>query len=885
MIGNKKSTRFKKKLKTFFFKKMGNGQSAPPLLTGAEKPSVLFFNNNEITGQFSSNPNAYTFIGAGNFGCAFHGPFGNKKDCIIKFNRYRNKDKKLAQGYTTLAEAAEANYDTSVREATIGNFLNDAMLPSSALAHWGQTIALGYYIGPMPVFAMANGVAVECATDFTEARLVHYILVQERAGTMNLAEWMGDSRLDTDQITAIAFQCCWALYTANASLGFVHCDLKPENMAVQEYAKQKTITYVMKDVATFVLDIKVDDPQIRIIDYGLGFLEGGENGAPIASVFHCDLGGSPIFSPLEMYAAETNSDITAARDMFSLGVMLVCLKANKQLSFVAGGKKYNYGIDKQAPVSGRTSSGNGPVESVFAVDAFNFDKTAPTTKAKLKLCESIWGIHDDDTNAVHKERARDVAQTLLLQRALGVDLKNVNDKVKKFIVAFLPAEKTTYEKNVRKLFDNKVEKDKLLLDFIRRLLAVDPNDRLSFGLGPPMFDNDKHAWNNTLFHALFIDMIKPVRGDGDVFVFERGSRLPLLLNDDSGPILDKLKDLDASFRALIPAHVDPKDVVVSPAAVKGKEKKEMDIVEVDQDVIDKLTALFFDPNVETGFLQNAKKNANQQDLARSTKNEAFLIDAYAAVMKNVYKGGEVKGYTMRSGGPIRVWKTNVTTLTRVQDQKKKKRKPEDPSNRMTSTVAGVLLYLAIGKGNAVAAYIENAEKSVHGAYNDIIQPIFPANVNFEPYRTRALGEFKLRNAYNPVESQLLLLPEVCSILESIEHCNDYKSPEKDGFAFDLIAATLLPPIEDALNRHFETITSDTALSTALRPLLDGDGALVFPPSVPGQIRFFHWMSVAVDMLHTLDKGQKVDAFMFQRCQSEMPPAFMPQQKKGRVVDV
>jgi hypothetical protein len=112
-----------------------------------------------------------------------------------------------------------------------------------------------------------------------------------------------------------------------------------------------------------------------------------------------------------------------------------------------------------------------------------------------------------------------------------------------------------------------------------------------------------------------------------------------------------------------------------------------------------------------------------------------------------------------------------------------------------------------------------------------------------------------------------------SALENIEHDARYSSPA--GFNYAAIEADLLPPIADAYNRNAHIIARSPRLLEALTPLTTNGGRLDFPApeDVAGQIRYFHWLSVAADVLDSIDRGEEVDELQRTRCMLERPIGF------------
>jgi RIO-like serine/threonine protein kinase len=63
-----------------------------------------------------------------------------------------------------------------------------------------------------------------------------YVLIQRQAGTQTLVQWLAQQKapLTRQVVRGITFQLLMALHCVGVEFGFVHCDIKPYNVMVDD---------------------------------------------------------------------------------------------------------------------------------------------------------------------------------------------------------------------------------------------------------------------------------------------------------------------------------------------------------------------------------------------------------------------------------------------------------------------------------------------------------------------------------------------------------------------------------------------------------------------------------------------------------------------------
>jgi serine/threonine protein kinase len=149
--------------------------------------------------------------------------------------------------------------------------------------------------------AALNHPSIVAVYDFGQAGGFYFLLMEYVDG-MNLRQRLRTRRLEPQEALSIIPPICDALQCAHAR-GIVHRDIKPENLLLDQRG------------------------HVKIADFGIAKLLGGENGQDAASAdgapnetFHTIATGTPDYAAPEQRAPNGVADHRA--DIFSLGVVL-----------------------------------------------------------------------------------------------------------------------------------------------------------------------------------------------------------------------------------------------------------------------------------------------------------------------------------------------------------------------------------------------------------------------------------------------------------------------------------------------------------------------------------------------------------------------------------
>jgi serine/threonine protein kinase len=469
------------------------------------QPPVVFLSN-FAEQRLDADATKYKFVGSGGIGCVFKGPVDGIVR-IIKINR--------EYGIEALRR--------SMHEVIIGNMVHAKMNPAGA-SHWVQTVGYALHTGAINVLANAVGIDKKCKSALKK-NVTHMIIVQDVAGEQDLASYIETHRRLTDRtIRSIAFQLNWALYTASALYGFVHSDIKPQNIMVTETKVRTTLRYIVKTHSTldqgdvFEIDLPAGAPIVRLIDLGGSYTRIKEAEPP------ADL---PVESPLCKDAIETYTAIfkspdvskTVASDLFALGITLVTMICNGAKNFQVNGYDYDYKLFGQPPVAGLTNQGNRDYVNNKAINR------------------------------------NEIMQMVVLANAVGVTvpagaLMEELKKAEQAGVDLMPG--------MLKVIQDATGGEKEGLLFIQDLMQLVSDDRLKFGT------KAKFGPGNALMHPYFNDYYK---GNLDVTYliadpatshFVQGHLVPLMFKPTQiGAQIDSLyKYYDAHTEAALESTLD-----------------------------------------------------------------------------------------------------------------------------------------------------------------------------------------------------------------------------------------------------------------------------------------------------------------------------------------
>jgi serine/threonine protein kinase len=235
----------------------------------------------------------YTYLGYGFASIVFLG------NVVINSKPYNNVAIKIIN-----PERNKTN--EAFHEVMLSSFVNERLLGKVGGKHFAQTIAFGA-TNRKDFFSKIFGVGIveeegklktgiEETSDFDNSvpksqRAVWskilqnstyktiYVIIQENAGTQTLADYMETVRtpLDVHVIRSIAFQLMIAIHTASSSFGFVHSDIRWENIMIEPLPSNTNLQYALRQqhpndkFEYFVIpDARV---VVKLIDFGSSFLQ------------------------------------------------------------------------------------------------------------------------------------------------------------------------------------------------------------------------------------------------------------------------------------------------------------------------------------------------------------------------------------------------------------------------------------------------------------------------------------------------------------------------------------------------------------------------------------------------------------------------------------
>lgn len=748
-----------------------------------------------------------SYLASGSFSLAFSATKGNER-FVIKLAKLGNTPKEKRQSEKEL-----------LREGYLGTFLTPSALPSSH-QHWIQILAFGKADSEDPRFQVFRKAALGVENDL-DRKSERSLLITRFAGETTMAQWLAAKKgpVGDREAKLIAFQIFWALNAANARYGLVHCDLKPENIMVNTIPQAQSFDYIIEGGDRFSIDYRDGDPFIVIIDLGGAYVNLNPprtKSYPFVSedLYKYPEIWTPSFSAPERILSNKH---VASTDMFSVGVILCVLFMNKHPTFKLTNNAVNkYSYDSRPPV---------PLKENDLEDTKQF--------RLFYLLVLLYGMR---VNTLRGEEWTAFLNSSYVTKSLS---KNYNyNKLYEMMLA---------------------ERGEYAVMFVQDLLRFDYESREQFGMEQRGKGNDDfffaYAHNNALFHPFFTAGRERIYAKTSVarpgvmkFQLEEHAKSSEHLSDaDRDALLSRIASAGSGFNQRVKYEGTVTEV--------SENKKKLE---------DALRALL-----------NTLKLEKTEDVPVKIFQECYDLIFQVGLPKE-FRG--ISDFTNPDAQAVKVGDVYFGSQTyKARTQK----------HVMVVLILTELGLVALDKRDALPKFKDDlvfskALRDLRGGGRKQNPLTATFATRFQNYGEKggnyaiALAEYKL-GLTSDLDARLLelssskaeihennffvfspTLSKIVAILEGIERNNNFKYDNGDYNSI-AIEHELITPIKIAITNHNEKIQSDENLQQAFSKVAGEETC---------STRYYHYLSVLASILDTLDREEKVDSFLLERCRSE-----------------